>query len=138
MSLATAIAIAICLALSPGRLQAQASRACQPYDSTASILRQFGVSLVSDTTGRVVALRRKYGLPAGTPADVARVAEDSVCEAATAAIEAMGAPHQNETFVVVRLGSTNPIYLMAKRADLAPLSGIYVLDSRFRLIMIFN
>jgi hypothetical protein len=102
------------------------------------MLVQLGVSIVSDSSSNAIAFRQKYGIPAGTSADVVRVEDDSVCEAATAAIEAIGAPQQSEAFVVVRLGSTNPFYLTAKRVSLAPLYGIYVFDSQFKLLTIFR
>jgi hypothetical protein len=130
-----AAAIAFCLAPIPARLQAQTLRACQPNDSTSAALQNLGVGILTDTTAGAIQFRAKYGIPAGSASNVVRVVDDTVCEAATAAIEASGAPHQSEALVVVRLFSTDPVYLVGKRVSLAPLDAIFVLDSQFKILV---
>jgi hypothetical protein len=136
--LVVAIAMALSLTLIPGRLQAQTPRVCPPTDATAAMLGELGAAILSDTTRGYAGFRRKYGIPAGTSADVVRVTDAAVCEAATAAIEARGAPHQSEAFVVVRLGATNPFYLAAPRVTVAPPDGVFFLNSQFKLITTFR
>ena len=129
-------ATALVIILAPAVLSGQTPRPCQPNDSTASALRGLGVWILTDTSAKVASFRAEYGIPAGTADDVVRVEDAAVCEAATAAVEAKGAAPQSEAFVVVRLGSANPFYLVAKKT-LTLIDVSFVMDSQFHIVTTF-
>lgn len=134
----TALAgIGLALVLPPTALHAQTPRACQPNDSTASALRDLGVWILTDTSATVASFRSGHGIPAGSANDVVRVTDASVCEAATAAVEAKGAPPQSEAFVVVRLGSVNPFYLVARKSETL-IAVSFLMDRQFHIVTTFT
>jgi sugar (pentulose or hexulose) kinase len=92
---------------------------------------RLGVLIVSDTTIDTKTFRAKYGIPAGTSAEVTAVQDDAVCESATAGAEAAGSAHQTDALVTVRLGTSTSFYLVTQRTELGGSDRIFFLNSRF-------
>jgi hypothetical protein len=92
---------------------------------------RLGAHIVSDTTSNAQTFRAKYGIPAGTAADVSVVQDDAVCESATAGAEAAGSAHQTDAVVTVRVGTSSPFYLVTQRTALGGPDQILFLNSSF-------
>lgn len=116
---------------------AQTSRPCLAPDATSTNVAKLGVALVSDTSARVARLRSKYSIPSGTAADVVVVQDNAVCEALTAAMDSVATPSQ-EAYHVIRLGTLNPVYLLAKPESLGIADGVFLLNAQRALVLVFH
>lgn len=129
--LPTALAIACIAAAS---LQAQATRAClSPTlpDSTAPVVKREAVGILTEPAWSE--MRTEHGIPAGSASDVSIVQDNAVCGAAMTAFEAFTGKSYPETFVIVRIGTSSPVYLMTPRREGA-LSTRYLLNAQYALI----
>ncbi|MFL5607836.1 MAG: hypothetical protein ACJ8AD_15400 [Gemmatimonadaceae bacterium] len=99
---------------------------------------RLGAHIVSDTTINARNFRAKYGIPAGTAADVSVVRDNAVCESATAGAEAAGSAHQTDALVTVRLGNDSPFYLVTQRTVLGGPDRIFFLTSGFVSLLEFR
>jgi hypothetical protein len=135
--LTVVVAMFALLGTIPDSASAQTARPCLPYDSTAAALSRFAVTIVRDTSAGARRFRTEYGIPVGTTADVAVVQDAAVCEAATASIEARGAPLQTDAFIVVRMGQGPAFYLTTPGGALR-MASIYLLNGQFAAVVAFG
>jgi hypothetical protein len=97
-----------------------------------SVLRNAAVAILVNANR--AGLRAAYGIPSGSASDVSMVQDDSTCSAAMAGFSAVSARVFTEPFVVARLGSSTPFYLMALRQTGLP-NTKFLLDSHFTVLM---
>jgi hypothetical protein len=125
------LAIAGLLVVLPTPAFTQATRPCLPFDPTAAAVSEFAVTIVSDTSRNARAFRTQHGVPTGSAADVAREQDNAVCEAATASLEAKGAPHLSEAVVVVRIGQVSPYFYLLTRREAVGILSVFLVNDRF-------
>jgi hypothetical protein len=132
--LAATIVFVLFFCARPDAASAQATRPCLSPDSTAAALNRFALALVSDTTTRAQAFRTRFGVPTGGAVDIALVQDNAVCEAVTAAVEALGTVHLPEALVVVRVGQTSSVYTAMERSDPPGGGLVFLLNSQFAVL----
>lgn len=103
--------------LTPMRLAAQQSRPCVTADSTAAMLTKVARAAVTDTSAHAQAFRARFGIPAGSGADISLVRDDATCEAVTAAVESHGSSQDTEALVVIQIGTVTPFYFASRRLE---------------------
>jgi len=134
---AKAYAVALGLLILPAVAAAQASRPCLTPDSISASVMHLGVTLVSDTSARVVSLRSKYSIPSGAASDVVVVQDHAVCEALTAAMDSVATPSP-VAYHVIRIGTVAPVYLLAKPDSSGLPDGVFLLNAQHALVAVFH
>ena len=129
--LATATAITCATVTSAG---AQTTHNClSPSlpDSTAPTVAREAISILTEPTWS--GTRARYAIPLGSASEVSIVQDNAVCNAVMSAFESFTGNRYAEAFVIVRIGTSSPFYLMTRRREGA-LGNTYLLNALYAVI----
>jgi hypothetical protein len=115
-----------------GEVRAQSIRTCQSDDKISARALWFANMLATDTVRFARSVRAQYGIPFDTLTEVAQVEADSVCDAATAAMDMKSRMRSERALITVEIGTTPRFYVVMGPWD-GTTGEIYLLDSKFAL-----